>query len=116
MMHLWRRGRVVECTGLENRQGFVALREFESLRLLQIRKPQSLLMIAAFFVAFLFYIVIMMHLWRRGRVVECTGLENRQGFVALREFESLRLLQIRKKPQSILIGAFFMYCSNDFFQ
>ena len=99
---------MVECTGLENRQGFVALREFESLRLLQIRKPQSLLMIAAFFVAFLFYIVIIMHKWRRGRVVECTGLENRQGFVALREFESLRLLQIRKKPQSVMIEAFFM--------
>ena len=99
---------MVECTGLENRQGFVALREFESLRLLQIRKPQSLIMIAAFFVAFLFYIVIIMHKWRRGRVVECTGLENRQGFVALREFESLRLLQIRKKPQSVMIGAFFM--------
>ena len=99
---------MVECTGLENRQGFVALREFESLRLLQIRKPQSLLMIAAFFVAFLFYIAIITHKWRRGRVVECTGLENRQGFVALREFESLRLLQIRKKPQSVMIGAFFM--------
>ncbi len=41
-------------------------------------------------------------------MVECTGLENRQGFVALREFESLRLLQIQKKPQSVMIGAFFM--------
>ena len=40
----------------------------------------------------------MMHQWRRGRAVECTGLENRQGFIALREFESLRLRQIRKIP------------------
>ena len=36
----------------------------------------------------------MMHQWRRGRAVECTGLENRQGFIALREFESLRLRHI----------------------
>lgn len=41
-------------------------------------------------------IAIMMHLWRRGRAVECTGLENRQGFIALREFESHRLRQIEK--------------------
>ena len=26
--------------------------------------------------------------WRGGRAVECTGLENRQGLVALRGFES----------------------------
>ena len=31
---------------------------------------------------------------KRGRAVECTGLENRQGFIALREFESLRFRQI----------------------
>ena len=27
-------------------------------------------------------------LWRGGRAVECTGLENQQGLVALRGFES----------------------------
>jgi hypothetical protein len=26
--------------------------------------------------------------WRDGRVVECTGLENQQGFIALPGFES----------------------------
>ena len=40
----------------------------------------------------------MMHQWRRGRAVECTGLENRQGLIALREFESLRLRQMLKSP------------------
>ena len=29
-----------------------------------------------------------------GRVVECTGLENRQGFIALRGFESLPFRQL----------------------
>ena len=49
----------------------------------------------------------MLHLWRRGRAVECTGLENRQGFIALREFESLRLRQIRKAPISNDWGFFY---------
>ena len=34
--------------------------------------------------------------WRGGRVVECTGLENQQGFVALRGFESLPLRHFYK--------------------
>ncbi len=35
---------------------------------------------------------------RGGRVVECTGLENQQGFVALRGFESHPLRQYLKSP------------------
>ena len=35
---------------------------------------------------------------RGGRVVECTGLENQQGFVALRGFESHPLRQNIKRP------------------
>ena len=61
-------GRAVECTGLENRRGFVAHREFESLSFRH-------------FFTFPY--------WKLGRAVECTGLENRRGFVAHREFESL---------------------------
>ena len=39
--------------------------------------------------------------WRGGRAVECTGLENQQGFVALRGFESLPLRQIlMKEPKT----------------
>ena len=56
----------------------------------------------------------MLHLWRRGRAVECTGLENRQGFIALREFESLRLRQIRKAPISNDWGFFYGYVSARF--
>ena len=57
----------------------------------------------------------MMHQWRRGRAVECTGLENRQGFIALREFESLRLRQIQKTPLSddwgfLLRHHFSLFC------
>ena len=48
-----------------------------------------------------------MHLWRRGRAVECTGLENRQGFIALREFESHRLRQIEKALTDISWGFFY---------
>jgi hypothetical protein len=32
--------------------------------------------------------------WKCGRVVYCTGLENRRGFIALREFESHRFRQV----------------------
>ena len=35
---------------------------------------------------------------RGGRAVECTGLENRQGFIALRGFESHPLRQNNKTP------------------
>ena len=35
--------------------------------------------------------------WRGGRAVECTGLENRQGLVALRGFESHPLRHRRSK-------------------
>jgi hypothetical protein len=34
---------------------------------------------------------------RDGRVVECTGLENRQGFIALLGFKSLSLRHIQRK-------------------
>ena len=43
--------------------------------------------------------------WRDGRAVECTGLENQRGFVALPGFESLSLRQI-KSPASC--GAFYL--------
>lgn len=56
----------------------------------------------------------MMHKWRRGRAVECTGLENRQGLIALREFESLRLRQIRKAPISNDWGFFLCDASTGF--
>ncbi len=39
-------------------------------------------------------------LGRGGRVVECTGLENQQGFVALRGFESHPLRQQKKMAPS----------------
>ncbi len=66
----WKLGRAVECTGLENRRGFIAHREFESLSFR--------------------HIFLLTHRLRKlGRAVECTGLENRRGFIAHREFESL---------------------------
>ncbi len=44
---------------------------------------------------------------RGGRVVECTGLENQQGFVALRGFKSHPLRQTKKGP---LFGGLFLFC------
>ena len=43
---------------------------------------------------------------RGGRAVECTGLENQQGLIALRGFKSHPLRQIKKRP---LYGAFFLF-------
>ncbi len=43
---------------------------------------------------------------RDGRVVECTGLENRQGFVAPLGFKSLSLHHYFKKNR--LIGGFLL--------
>ena len=43
---------------------------------------------------------------RGGRAVECTGLENQQGFVALRGFESLPLRQLIKMGPC---GPFLIY-------
>ena len=43
---------------------------------------------------------------RGGRAVECTGLENRRGLIAHREFESLLLRHITKKPS--ISDGFFM--------
>ena len=43
---------------------------------------------------------------RGGRAVECTGLENQQGLIALRGFKSHPLRQINKRP---LYGAFFLF-------
>jgi hypothetical protein len=48
--------------------------------------------------------------WRDGRVVECTGLENRHGFVAHLGFKSLSLRQVRKTR---FIAGFFMLDRND---
>ncbi len=39
---------------------------------------------------------LVVELRRGGRVVECTGLENRRGFIAHREFESLLLRHFRQ--------------------
>ncbi len=45
---------------------------------------------------------------RGGRVVECTGFENRRGFIALPGFESLPLRHNTKKPVSESSRAFFL--------
>ncbi len=72
---------MVECTGLENRQGLIALREFKSLLLRHINLAMHCMV----------FLIAATPLRRGGRVVECTGLENRQGLIALREFKSLLL-------------------------
>ncbi len=48
--------------------------------------------------------------WRGGRVVECTGLENQQRFVAFRGFESHPLRQKSKRP---LLGPFAFLAEFD---
>ncbi len=39
-------------------------------------------------------------------MVECTGLENRHGFIARLGFKSLSLRHIQMKPQAEMLGAF----------
>ena len=41
--------------------------------------------------------------WRGGRVVDCTGLENRRRLVAYRGFESHPLRQCINYPQTLLV-------------
>ena len=57
---MWRDGRVVECTGLENRQGFVAPLGFKSLSLHHL----------FLFVDLFQQITIRIMRWRGGRVAE----------------------------------------------
>lgn len=49
---------------------------------------------------------------RDGRAVECTGLENRQGLIALPGFESLSLRQ-NIKGISYLAGSLFSFLEGE---
>jgi hypothetical protein len=50
---------------------------------------------------------------RDGRVVDCTGLENRQGFVALLGFKSLSLRHIQRKSPLFIAGFFVLAKERD---
>lgn len=43
-----------------------------------------------------------------GRAVECTGLENRRGFVAHREFESLSFRHYQNDQRQYVFGHFLL--------